>query len=153
MASYAVRVIETLAKTIIIDGVDSFEAAIRVAESEDITLDCIDDFDDRNYEPSEYFNADGELGKVPDGKNVGYHIHFSYGNADVKEVADWIVDDEYSAWPYEYGFKEYQEVADHFNVSNLWVVDHVNEIEEFIIKREEVSSLEVCNDSFNLIFS
>lgn len=152
MASYAVRVIETLAKTIIIDGVDNFEEAIRVAENEDITLDCIDDFDDRNYKPSEYFNADGELGKVPDGKNVRYYEHLSYGNADVKEVADWIVDDEYSDSHNGYGFKEYQEVANHFHVSNLWVVDHVNEIAEFIGKREEVASLEEYNDSFDLIF-
>ena len=152
MARYAVRVIETLAKTIIIDGVDNFEEAIRVAETLDRVLDY-DDFDDRNYEPSEYFNADDELGRVSDYEVTTYYEHLSYGNANVKEVADWIVDDEYNAWPYEYGFKEYQEVADHFHVSNLWVVDHVNEIKEFIIKREEVSSLEVCNDSFNLIFS
>ena len=152
MASYAVRVIETLAKTIIIDGVDNFEEAIRVAENEDITLDCIDDFDDRNYEPSEYFNADGELGRVSDYEVTTYYKHLSYGNANVKEVADWIVDDEYSDSHNGYGFKEYQEVADHFHVSNLWVVDHVNEIAEFISKREEVASLEEYNDSFDLIF-
>lgn len=151
MARYAVRVIETLAKTIIIDGVDNFEEAIRVAESEDITLDY-DDFDDRNYEPSEYFNADDELGRVSDYEVTTYYEHLSYGNANVKEVADWIVDDEYSDSHNGYGFKEYQEVADHFHVSNLWVVDHVNEISEFISKRKEVASLEEYNGSFDLIF-
>ena len=151
MARYAVRVIETLAKTIIIDGVDNFEEAIRIAESEDITLDY-DDFDDHNYEPSEDFNANDELGRVSDYEVTTYYDHLSYGNANVKEVADWIVDDEYNGSHNGYGFKEYQEVADHFHVSNLWVVDHVNEIVEFISKREEVASLEEYNDSFDLIF-
>ena len=151
MARYAVRVIETLAKTIIIDGVDNFEEAIRVAESEDITLDY-DDFDDRNYEPSEYFNANDELGRVSDYEVTTYYDHLSYGNANVKEVADWIVDDEFSDSHDGYGYKEYQEVADHFHVSNLWVVDHIDEVTEFIRKREEVTSLEEYNGSFDLIF-
>ena len=74
MARFAVRVREILARTIIVEGVESYEEAVdRVwdaIEQGRINLD-IDDYDDREVEPSQYFSS----AEIPDDVDVSYYWH------------------------------------------------------------------------------
>ena len=76
MARFAVRVREILARTIIVEGVESYEEAVdRVWEAIEqgrINLD-IDDYDDREVEPSQYFSSK----EIPDNVDVSYYCHLS----------------------------------------------------------------------------
>ena len=71
MAQYGISVREILKRTVIVEA-ESLEEAIQkvedAVEREEIILD-VDDYDDREIVPSEYF----EGGKVPDGKDVSYY--------------------------------------------------------------------------------
>jgi len=74
MARFAVRVREILARTIIVEGVESYEEAVdRVwdaIEQGRINLD-IDDYDDREVEPSQYFS----IKEISDDVDVSYYWH------------------------------------------------------------------------------
>ena len=71
MAQYGISVREILKRTVIVEAENLNEAIRKVEEAverEEIILD-VDDYDDREIVPSEYF----EGGKVPDGKDVSYY--------------------------------------------------------------------------------
>ena len=74
MAQYGISVREILKRTVIVDA-ENLEEAIQMVEAaverEEIILD-VDDYDDREIVPSEYF----EGGKVPEGKDVSFYWHF-----------------------------------------------------------------------------
>lgn len=71
MAKYAIRIKETLARTVIVDAED-LENALQQTEdavsSDKIILD-VDDFDDREIEPADWT----ENGLVPEHKDVSYY--------------------------------------------------------------------------------
>lgn len=73
MSRYAISVKEILKRTVIVEA-GNLEEAIRkvegAVERDEIILD-VDDYDDREIVPSEYF----EGGKVPDGKDVSFYWH------------------------------------------------------------------------------
>lgn len=73
MARYGISVREILKRTIIVEAENLKEAIRKVEEAverEEIILD-VDDYDDREIVPSEYF----EGGKVPEGKDVSFYWH------------------------------------------------------------------------------
>lgn len=73
MSRYAISVREILKRTVIVEAENLEEAIQKVekaVEREEIILD-VDDYDDREIVPSEYF----EGGKVPDGKDVSFYWH------------------------------------------------------------------------------
>ena len=73
MSKYGISVREILKRTVIVKA-ESLEEAIQKVEAaverEEIILD-VDDYDDREIIPSEYF----EGGKVPEGKDVSFYWH------------------------------------------------------------------------------
>lgn len=74
MARYAVRVIEKLAKTVIVENANTLEEAISAVEcsvNKDHLLLDFDDFDEREIRPSEYFKS----GIVPDEEDVSFYTH------------------------------------------------------------------------------
>lgn len=73
MAQYGISVREILKRTVIVEAENIEEAIKKVEEAverEEIILD-VDDYDDREIIPSEYF----EGGKVPDGEDVSFYWH------------------------------------------------------------------------------
>ena len=71
MARYGISVREILKRTVIVEAENLEEAIKKVedaVEREEIILD-VDDYDDREIVPSEYF----EGGKVPDGEDVSFY--------------------------------------------------------------------------------
>ena len=73
MARYGISVREILKRAVIVEA-ENLEKAIQkvedAVEREEIILD-VDDYDDREIVPSEYF----EGGKVPEGKDVSFYWH------------------------------------------------------------------------------
>ena len=73
MSQFGISVREILKRTVIVEA-ENLEEAIQMVEAaverEEIILD-MDDYDDREIVPSEYF----EGGKVPDGKDVSFYWH------------------------------------------------------------------------------
>jgi hypothetical protein len=73
MAQYGISVREILKRAVIVEA-ENLEKAIQkvedAVEREEIILD-VDDYDDREIVPSEYF----EGGKVPEGKDVSFYWH------------------------------------------------------------------------------
>ena len=71
MPVYGISVKEILKRTVIVEA-ENVEDAVRKAEEavecEEVILD-VDDFDDREIVPSEYWGEGG--GRVPDGEDVG----------------------------------------------------------------------------------
>ena len=78
MQKYGISVREILKRTVIVDA-ESLEEAIqkveKAVEREEIILD-VDDYDDREIIPSEYF----EGGKVPEGKDASFYWHIGEDN-------------------------------------------------------------------------
>ena len=78
MTQYGISVREILKRTVIVEA-ESLEEAIQkvedAVEREEIILD-VDDYDDREIIPSEYF----EDGKVPEGKDVSFYWHIGEDN-------------------------------------------------------------------------
>lgn len=73
MARYGISVREILKRTMIVEAENLEEAIQKVeaaVEHEEIILD-VDDYDDREIVPSEYF----EGGKVPEGEDVSFYWH------------------------------------------------------------------------------
>ncbi len=73
MSRYGISVMEILKRTVIVEAENLEEAIQKVKEAverEEIILD-VDDYDDREIIPSEYF----EDGKVPEGKDVSFYWH------------------------------------------------------------------------------
>ena len=73
MSQYGISVREILKRTVIVEA-ESLEEAIQKVENavehDEIILD-VDDYDDREIVPSEYF----EGGKVPESKDVSFYWH------------------------------------------------------------------------------
>lgn len=73
MAQYGISVREILKRAVIVEA-ENLEKAIQkvedAVEREEIILD-VDDYDDREIVPSEYF----EGGKVPEGKDMSFYWH------------------------------------------------------------------------------
>jgi uncharacterized protein YpmB len=73
MAQYGISVREILKRTIIVEA-ESLEEAMQKVEAaverDEIILE-VDDYDEREIVPSEYF----EGGKVPEGKDVSFYWH------------------------------------------------------------------------------
>ena len=73
MAQYGISVREILKRAVMVEA-ENLEKAIQkvedAVEREEIILD-VDDYDDREIVPSEYF----EGGKVPEGKDVSFYWH------------------------------------------------------------------------------
>lgn len=71
MSKYGISVREILKRTVIVEA-ESLEEAIEkveeAVERDEINLD-VDDYDDREIVPSEYW----EDGKVPDGEDVSFY--------------------------------------------------------------------------------
>lgn len=73
MFQYGISVREILKRTVIVEAENLEEAIQKVeaaVEREEIILD-VDDYDDREIVPSEYF----EGGKVPDDEDVSFYWH------------------------------------------------------------------------------
>lgn len=73
MSQFGISVREILKRTVIVEAENLEEAIHKVeaaVERDEIILD-VDDYDDREIIPSEYF----EGGKVPDGKDVSFYWH------------------------------------------------------------------------------
>lgn len=71
---FAIRVEEVIGRTIIVEAEDLEEAIERVEDAcnnDDIFLDGIEDFVERNVYPSDNFKN----GIVPDGKDVSFYEH------------------------------------------------------------------------------
>ena len=71
MSRYGISVREILKRTVIVEAENLKEAIQKVekaVERDEIILD-VDDYDDREIVPSEYW----EGGKVPDGEDVSYY--------------------------------------------------------------------------------
>lgn len=78
MSKYGISVREILKRTVIVEAENIEEAIKKVEEAvdrEEIILD-VDDYDDREIMPSEYF----ENGKVPDGEDVSFYWHIGEDN-------------------------------------------------------------------------
>ncbi len=73
MAQYGISVREILKRTVIVEA-ESLEEAMQKVEAaverDEIILE-VDDYDEREIVPSEYF----EGGKVPEGKDVSFYWH------------------------------------------------------------------------------
>lgn len=73
MSKYGISVREILKRTVIVEA-ESLEEAIEkveeAVERDEINLD-VDDYDDREIIPSEYWKD----GKVPDGEDVSFYWH------------------------------------------------------------------------------
>ena len=73
MAQYGISVRESLKRTVIVEA-ESLEEAMQKVEAaverDEIILE-VDDYDEREIVPSEYF----EGGKVPEGKDVSFYWH------------------------------------------------------------------------------
>lgn len=74
MAKFAIRITETLARTVIVDSDDLDEAIQKVkdAVSEDKIILTSDDYDEREIFPAAW----SENGKVPENKDVSFYEHF-----------------------------------------------------------------------------
>lgn len=73
MSKYGISVREILKRTVIVEAENLDEAIQKVekaVEREEIILD-VDDYDDREIIPSEYWNG----GKVPEGEDVSFYWH------------------------------------------------------------------------------
>lgn len=73
MSKYGISVREILKRTVIVEAENLEEAIQKVEEAverDEINLD-VDDYDNREIVPSEYF----EGGKVPDGEDVSFYWH------------------------------------------------------------------------------
>jgi hypothetical protein len=71
---FAIRVEEVIGRTIIVEAEDIEEAIERVEEAcnnDEIFLDGIEDFVERNVYPSDNFKN----GIVPDGRDVSFYEH------------------------------------------------------------------------------
>lgn len=78
MAQYGISVREILKRTIIVEAENLDEAIQKVedaVERDEIILD-VDDYDDREIVPSEYF----ECGKIPEGEDVSFYWHLGEDN-------------------------------------------------------------------------
>lgn len=78
MTRYGISVKEILKRTVIVEAENLEEAIQKVEEAverEEIILD-VDDYDDREIIPSEYF----EDGKVPEGEDVSFYWHIGEDN-------------------------------------------------------------------------
>ena len=78
MSRYAISVREILKRTVIVEAENIEEAIQKVEEAvgrDEIVLD-VDDYDDREIVPSEYF----EGGKVPEDKDVSFYWHIGEDN-------------------------------------------------------------------------
>ena len=73
MTQYGISVREILKRTVIVEA-ESLEEAMQKVEAaverDEIILE-VDDYDEREIVPSEYF----EGGKVPEGKDVSFYWH------------------------------------------------------------------------------
>ena len=78
MAQYGISVREILKRTVIVEA-ESLEEAMQKVEAaverDEIILE-VDDYDEREIVPSEYF----EGGKVPEGKDVSFYWHIGEDN-------------------------------------------------------------------------
>lgn len=78
MSRYGISVREILKRTVIVEAKNLEEAIQKVedaVERDKIILD-VDDYDDREIVPSEYF----ENGKVPEGEDVSFYWHIGEDN-------------------------------------------------------------------------
>lgn len=75
MSRYAISVREILKRTVIVEAEDIDEAIKKVnaAVEQDIIILDVDDYDDREIIPSEYY-GDG-TGEVPEEEDVSYYWH------------------------------------------------------------------------------
>lgn len=74
MAKFAIRVIEKLARTVIVENVNTLEEAVSVVErsvNEDRLVLDLDDFDEREIRPSDYLKN----GVVSEGRDVSFYTH------------------------------------------------------------------------------
>lgn len=78
MSKYGISVREILKRTVIVEAENLEEAIQKVEEAverEEIILD-VDDYDDREIVPSEYFDG----GKVPAGQDVSFYWYIGEDN-------------------------------------------------------------------------
>ena len=78
MSKYGISVREILKRTVIVEAENIEEAIQKVEEAverDEIILN-VDDYDDREIMPSEYF----EGGKIPEGEDVSFYWHIGEDN-------------------------------------------------------------------------
>ncbi|GFI32841.1 hypothetical protein IMSAG049_00965 [Clostridiales bacterium] len=78
MSKYGISVREILKRTVIVEAENIEEAIQKVEEAverDEIILN-VDDYDDREIMPSEYF----EGGKIPEGEEVSFYWHIGEDN-------------------------------------------------------------------------
>lgn len=78
MAKYGISVREILKRTVIVEAENLEEAMQKVGEAverDEIILD-VDDYDDREIEPSVYW----EDGEIPEGEDVSFYWHIGENN-------------------------------------------------------------------------
>lgn len=88
MSRYAISVREILKRTVIVEAENIEEAIHKVEEAvehDEIILD-VDDYDDREVIPSEYFG--NGTGEVPDDEDVSYYWHLNEENVDRTVMCD-----------------------------------------------------------------
>ena len=76
MLKYGISVREILKRTVIVEAENVEEAVQKVeaaVERDEIILD-VDDYDDREIVPSEYWKG----GRIPDGEDVSYYWHLNH---------------------------------------------------------------------------
>lgn len=82
MSVYGISVKEILKRTVIVEA-ENVEDAVRKAEEAvergEVILD-VDDFDDREIEPSEYW----EGGRIPDGEDVSCYWQLDCGDGSLQ---------------------------------------------------------------------
>lgn len=85
MSKYAIRVREILSRTVIVDNVESIDEALyEVGKQQKMEDLDYDDYDDRDIEPSPYFD-----GEILDDEDVSYYQHINEKqNSHSKEEID-----------------------------------------------------------------
>jgi hypothetical protein len=74
---YAIRIEETLGRTVIVEAEnleEATEAVENAVNNDEIFLDGVDDFISRDIKPSDAFDG----GIVPEGRDVSYYDHLYY---------------------------------------------------------------------------
>lgn len=82
MAKYAISVREILKRTVIVDAenIDKAIEKVNIAIEQDKIILDVDDYDDREIIPSEYFgNGSGEINEEED---VSFYWHLENDNAE-----------------------------------------------------------------------
>lgn len=84
LKDYAIRIEETIGKTVVVEGCPSLEDAIEFVKKSiqdvRIEMDQVDDFLDRNVFPAEQFTDGTEKGEIVEGQDVSWYETYEYAD-------------------------------------------------------------------------